>query len=82
VRMLKVPTALLQGRARTFWTSPGTARPKISASSARREIEIVTRLGALAKLRESHDYEFMTMCRAKPEMLARFAGRADPGIGC
>jgi hypothetical protein len=64
------------------WTSPGTARRKISASSARREIEIVTRLGALAKLRESHDYEFMTMCRAKPEMLARFAGRADPGIGC
>ncbi len=37
------------------------------------EIEIVTRLDAMAKLRESPDYELMTMCRAKPEMLARIA---------
>jgi hypothetical protein len=73
VGLLKVPTALLQGRAGAFWRSPGTTRPKISASFARLETEIVTRLGALAKLRESHDYEFMTMCRAKPEMLASFA---------
>jgi DNA polymerase-3 subunit epsilon len=37
------------------------------------EIEIVTRLDAIAKLRESPDYELMTMCRAKPEMLDRIA---------
>jgi hypothetical protein len=37
------------------------------------EIEIVTRLDALAKLRESPDYELMTMCRADPEMLTRIA---------
>jgi hypothetical protein len=67
------PDGLLQGRAGGFWTSPGITRPKISASSARLEIEIVTRLGALANLRESHDSEFMTMCRAKSEILARFA---------
>ena len=35
------------------------------------EIQIVTRLDALAKLRESPDYELMSMCRAKPEMVAR-----------
>src|SRR5262249_28585878 len=37
------------------------------------EIQIVTRLDAIAKLRESPDYELMTMCRAKPEMLTRIA---------
>jgi hypothetical protein len=26
-----------------------------------------------SELRESHDYEFMTMCRVKPEVLVRFA---------